>query len=148
MTTTTTPYPGTVTVFTRTTCSHCISTKELLESKPKITNVRYVVIDEYPEGPGREAVRDLLQRLTKNEAKSVPQIFFNGRWVPGGNANLQALQQSGVLDDIMAEMLSATITWEENPGRMADDACSLAKAIADAANAVSETSTMLKNFTE
>ena len=99
--------PGTLTVFTRTTCKHCVAAKKLLETKPF---VRVCVIELDVVGGGDtacvEAARGVLRELSDG-AKTVPQIFLNSTHVPGGNSNLQELEASGKLDDVLRSALSA-----------------------------------------
>lgn len=57
---------------------------------------------------------------------SVPQIFLNSTLLRGGNANLQALEGAGKLDDVLAEGLASSplqdelpvITFEKLPPRL------------------------------
>jgi len=90
---------GTVTVFSKTTCKYCKRAKELLSSKA-LENVHVLQLDELDA-----SVRAWMLEHTE-EAKTVPQIFFNDTWIPGGASNLETLQADGLLDAKLAEMLS------------------------------------------
>jgi glutaredoxin len=92
--------PGTVTVFSKTTCSHCKKAKELLTSK----NQARLVVIQLDEAPS--STREFMLARTDN-AKTVPQIFFNDVWIPGGAANLANLDAEGQLDALMLQHLSA-----------------------------------------
>ena len=98
------PLPGVVTVFSKTGCSYCVKAKELLARR---ANVRVGVVeldlasceDEFLE------LRDTLRELTRGEARTVPQIFVNDEYWPGGYARLHALEAEGRLDDALREAL-------------------------------------------
>jgi glutaredoxin len=84
---------GRVTVFSLSTCPHCMKAKTLLTSY----NVEYyeVSLTDYPEK--RSDMVKLSDRLT------VPQIFFNERHV-GGASELEEMHVSGTLRAALDEL--------------------------------------------
>lgn len=93
-------YPGTLTLFTRVSCPHCVTAKDLLASKP---DVRVVVVEI--EGKD-DAARKVLRALTNEEAKTVPQIFLNLQWLAGGASMLVSMERDGELDAALARGLA------------------------------------------
>ncbi|MBA3564459.1 MAG: glutaredoxin 3 [Gammaproteobacteria bacterium] len=74
-------------------CGYCARARALLERK----GIRF---DEIRVDGNREARREM---ETLSGRRSVPQIFIGDRHV-GGSAELQALEQSGELDALLAQV--------------------------------------------
>jgi glutaredoxin 3 len=82
-----------VTVYTMTTCPYCVAAKKLL--KKKGVEFEEVNLDEQP---GRWSECE-----SRSGRQTVPQIFFGDRHI-GGCDDLEALQRSGELDKLIAEL--------------------------------------------
>jgi glutaredoxin 3 len=81
-----------VRIYTTRTCPYCVRAKRLLERK----KVAYQEIDVSWDDAERER---LMQRTGR---RTVPQIFIGDRHV-GGSDDLQALEQRGELDGLLAQ---------------------------------------------
>jgi len=81
-----------VQVYSSIFCPYCARARDLLERK----GVVFETID-LMEQPGRRA--EMIERA--GGRTSVPQIFINGEHV-GGSDDLQALDQAGRLDSLLA----------------------------------------------
>ena len=84
--------PATVRIYTTMLCGYCRAAERLLDRK----QVRYQNIDVTRD----RATRSWLLEQTKRT--SVPQVFINDRPV-GGYTDLQALDDRGELDRLLAE---------------------------------------------
>jgi len=69
-------------VYTKTTCPHCVETKHKLQAMG--IDYEEVNIENLPEE--REF-------LISEGHKSVPQIYINGKVVPGGNQTFQTMTE-------------------------------------------------------
>lgn len=83
----------TATLYTKPTCPYCIAAKNLLDNK----GIEYtdIVITTLSDDERAE-----LTTRTNNH-RTVPQIFIGDKFV-GGFDNLNALNQSGELDKLLA----------------------------------------------
>lgn len=80
-----------VEIYTTFACPYCVRAKHLLESK----GVEYVEYDVSGGGAKRE---EMIARAPG--ARTVPQIFIHGVGI-GGSDDLQALESSGKLDQLL-----------------------------------------------
>jgi glutaredoxin 3 len=82
-----------VDIYTSSTCPYCRQAKDLLARK----NVAYTekVVDMDPD-----LIAEAVER--SGGRRTVPQIFINGESV-GGYDEIAALEQSGRLDEILAQ---------------------------------------------
>ena len=80
-----------VLIYTGQRCAHCDWAKALLDKK----NIDFV---EYNIHENHEKREEMIKK--SNGARTVPQIFIEERHV-GGNAELQALEREGKLDDLL-----------------------------------------------
>ena len=80
-----------VVIYTGDRCVHCVWAMELLNRK----NIKFT---EYNIAKDLEKREEMLKK--SNGAKTVPQIFIGEQHV-GGNAELQALEKEGRLDNIL-----------------------------------------------
>lgn len=78
-------------IYTKAWCGFCHRAKSLLDSK----GVHYVEHDITMGGPRRE---EMMSR--KPDARTVPQIFIDGRAI-GGSDDLAALERDGKLDALL-----------------------------------------------
>jgi len=92
--------PGLVTIFSKTTCGHCKKAKELLSTKASFVRVNVLQLDELDPG-----VREWMLENTE-QAKTVPQIFLNDEWLPGGASNLLSLEEKGILNELLHSKLA------------------------------------------
>lgn len=81
----------TVEIYTSPFCGYCYRAKTLLQKKG-------VAFSEY-DVTGQIGKRQEMERRTGG-AKTVPQIFINGRAI-GGSDDLAALEASGELDPLL-----------------------------------------------
>lgn len=95
---------GKVTVFTIAGCPFCKRAKELLTRKS--VEFEEISVSDNPEW------RPLLFLLT-NGGRTVPKVFFNKKFV-GGATDLEALEEKGLLDEMIKEALQ-TPTPEDFP---------------------------------
>lgn len=82
-----------VTVYSSPFCGYCSAAKKLLRAK----DVRFTEIDVL-FAPSRRT--EMLQRSGR---RTVPQVFFGDRHI-GGFDDLQALEDRGELDALIAEL--------------------------------------------
>ncbi|KAG4305367.1 hypothetical protein PORY_000923 [Pneumocystis oryctolagi] len=80
-----------VVVFSKSYCPHCDKTKSLLDS----LNAKYHVLELDQRGDGKNIQQYLLE-LTGQA--TVPNIFISRQHI-GGNSDLEALQNSGKLEE-------------------------------------------------
>jgi glutaredoxin 3 len=80
-----------VEIYTKMFCGYCYRAKRLLDSK----GVEYTEHDITLGGPKRA---EMLER--KPDARTVPQIFIDGRAV-GGSDDLAQLDREGKLDSLL-----------------------------------------------
>ena len=80
-----------VEIYTKAWCGYCFRAKRLLESK----GVKFVEYDITLGGPKKT---EMLER--KPDARTVPQIFIDGRAV-GGSDDLARLDREGKLDGLL-----------------------------------------------
>lgn len=80
-----------VTIYTTAFCPYCRAAKRLLDEK----NIDYEAIDLTVKGNFREFLVELTGQRT------VPQILIHGQPI-GGFTELQALDQSGTLDEFLS----------------------------------------------
>jgi GrxC family glutaredoxin len=80
-----------VEMYSRASCPYCQKAKMLLDEK----GIAYIVYD-VAENPGQLVA----MRVRTKGAKTVPQIFINGRLI-GGYAELRKLADSGKLNKIL-----------------------------------------------
>lgn len=80
-----------VTIYTTDWCGYCSAALSLLKSK----GVQYEQIDVEGDAKARRWLVEATGRTT------VPQIFIDGEAV-GGYTDIRALDQRGVLDDMLA----------------------------------------------
>jgi len=76
-------------MYTSDFCPYCVRAKMLLDKKG-------LRVEEYNIQRDPELRQEMLQR--SNGARTVPQIFINGRLVEGGCDGLYALERKGELD--------------------------------------------------
>lgn len=69
-------------VYTKTTCPHCVQTKNKLNE----LGLDYVEINIEQQPSQR-------QFLKEQGHKTVPQIYINGKVVPGGNQTFQMMNE-------------------------------------------------------
>jgi len=82
-----------VEIFTADYCPYCVRAKQLLDIK----DIDYTEIDVTHDDVAR------ISLVTKAEGRrTVPQIFINDKPV-GGFDDLRALEESGVLDKLLAD---------------------------------------------
>jgi glutaredoxin 3 len=81
-----------VIVFSKSKCPHCVSTKDLLDRK----GIFYHVF----ELNNRNDLAQEVVQITRQ--RTVPIIFINGKHI-GGNSDLQELEESGALDDLVVD---------------------------------------------
>jgi glutaredoxin 3 len=81
-------------IYTKFTCSFCARAKQLLASK----GADFEEFDISMGGPKRD---EMLGRAPG--ARTVPQIFI-GDYHVGGSDDLQALEQAGKLDVLLADL--------------------------------------------
>jgi len=86
-----------VVLFTRPNCKYCVKAKELLLTK-KNAQVYQIILDNQSS---YDQARSEMVRLS-NGKTSVPQIFINGVFIPGGATGLQELNISGKLDELLS----------------------------------------------
>jgi glutaredoxin 3 len=80
-------------IYSTNTCPYCVRAKALLDAK----DLDYQEINVTGDDDAREAL------VKKAEGRrTVPQIFINGRGI-GGYDDLRALEESGELDQLLAE---------------------------------------------
>lgn len=82
----------TITIYTWDHCPYCRKALGLLNSK----GLKY----EQIKLDGDEAAREEMSKKTKDNRKSVPQIFIAGESI-GGCDDLHALDDSGKLDEML-----------------------------------------------
>jgi glutaredoxin 3 len=82
---------GIVTVYSKSTCPHCVAAKELLTSKYDLEVVEIDVL-----GPETDAVLQQMRTFSGGR-NTVPQVFFNSKHL-GGNDDVQSLDTSGALE--------------------------------------------------
>jgi glutaredoxin 3 len=87
-----------VVLFTRPSCKYCVKAKELLLTK-KNAEVYQIILDDQQS---YDQARAEMVRLADGKT-SVPQIFINGVFIPGGATGLQELDASGKLDELLSE---------------------------------------------
>ena len=80
-----------VEIYTKMFCGYCYRAKRLLESK----GVEFEEFDITMGGPRRA---EMLER--KPDARTVPQIFIDGKSV-GGSDDLARLDREGKLDEML-----------------------------------------------
>jgi len=80
-----------VTIFTTMVCPFCVRAKKLLEHK----GVAYEEVDVTRDAVLREKM------VAESGRRTVPQIFIDGKPV-GGYQELQALEDAGQLDQLLA----------------------------------------------
>jgi len=80
-----------VTIFTTMVCPFCVRAKKLLEHK----GVAYEEVDVTRDAALRERM------VAESGRRTVPQIFIDGKPV-GGYQELQALEDAGQLDQLLA----------------------------------------------
>ena len=81
-------------------CGYCMRAKALLKNK----GLNYTEYDIYADTDKRE---EMMQRT--GGARSIPQIYINGRHV-GGSDELHALSNNGELDDWLQDETAAAST--------------------------------------
>lgn len=81
-----------VTMYSGEQCPYCNAAKALLKSKN-------VEIEEFDIWQDSTKAKEMMQRT--NGARTIPQIFIEDHYV-GGNDQLQAANQSGELDKLLA----------------------------------------------
>jgi glutaredoxin 3 len=79
-------------IYTTPFCGYCARAKSLLDKK----GVAYQEMDVMMDDKKRAEMRERARRST------VPQIFINGRHI-GGSDELDALEQAGKLDSLLAQ---------------------------------------------
>ncbi|HEV7234404.1 MAG TPA: glutaredoxin 3 [Sphingorhabdus sp.] len=82
-----------VEIYTKFACPYCVRAKHLLDDKG-------VAYDEYDITMGGERRDEMMARAPG--ARTVPQIFINGRAI-GGSDDLYALERSGKLGSLLAD---------------------------------------------
>jgi glutaredoxin 3 len=82
---------GIVTVYSKSTCPHCVAAKELLTSKYDLEVVEIDVL-----GPETDAVLQQMRTFSGGR-NTVPQVFFNSKHL-GGNDDVQSLDTCGALE--------------------------------------------------
>jgi glutaredoxin 3 len=80
-----------VTIFTTLVCPFCVRAKKLLDHK----GVAFEEIDVTRDAALREKM------VAESGRRTVPQIFIDGKPI-GGYQELQALEDSGQLDQLLA----------------------------------------------
>ena len=80
-----------VTIYTRMMCGYCIAAKRLLDSK----GIKYREID----GSFDQSIRQ--EMMNKTNGRTFPQILIGNNAI-GGYDELNMLEQSGKLDDLLA----------------------------------------------
>ena len=80
-----------ITIFTTMVCPFCVRAKKLLEHK----GVAYEEVDVTRDAALRERM------VAESGRRTVPQIFIDGKPV-GGYQELQALEDAGQLDQLLA----------------------------------------------
>ena len=80
-----------VEIYTKMYCGYCHRAKRLLESK----GVDYTEYDITMDGVKRDEMRS-----RKPDARTVPQVFIDGRAI-GGSDDLAALEREGKLDALL-----------------------------------------------
>lgn len=90
-----------VTLFSRHGCHYCGRALDLLVTKPNIT-IHLVYLDEQDDYDKARAELIRLIRLPEGERLTVPQVFINQKYIPGGATGLMALNQQGELDKLLA----------------------------------------------
>ena len=81
----------TILIYSKKICPYCDMAKNLLQMKGLSFEV--IMVDE-----STEKLQEMLQR--SEGRKTVPQIFINGQGI-GGFDNLQSLEHSGELDQLL-----------------------------------------------
>jgi len=81
-----------VEIYTKAFCGYCFRAKHLLDEKG-------VTYDEYDVTMGGPKKAEMLDR--KPDARTVPQIFIDGKAV-GGCYDLMQLERDGTLDQLLA----------------------------------------------
>ncbi|EDK47333.1 Glutaredoxin-1 [Lodderomyces elongisporus] len=94
----TTTQTNNIVVYSKTYCPYCTATKNLLSQY----GVPYELIELNSVNNGAEIQR-ALQEVTGQ--RTVPNIFINGKHI-GGNSDLQALEQSNKLKQLLASSLN------------------------------------------
>ncbi|KAL4224733.1 Glutaredoxin-2 [Mactra antiquata] len=84
-----------VVIFSKTSCPHCHSTKQLFKNLE--VNAKVYELDRREDGAG---LQDYLGALTG--ARTVPRVFINGKCV-GGNSEVQSYNRSGKLTQMLQE---------------------------------------------
>jgi glutaredoxin 3 len=82
-----------VEIYTKFACPYCVRAKHLLDDKG-------VAYDEYDISMGGPKRDEMVRRAPG--ARTVPQIFINGKSV-GGSDDLYALDRQGKLNAMLAE---------------------------------------------
>jgi glutaredoxin 3 len=80
-----------VEIYTKMYCGYCHRAKRLLESK----GVQFTEYDVTMDAGRRDEMRE-----RKPDARTVPQIFVDGRAI-GGSDDLAALEREGKLDALL-----------------------------------------------
>ncbi|MGF1458973.1 MAG: glutaredoxin 3 [Leptolyngbyaceae cyanobacterium] len=83
-----------VELYTWSTCPFCRRAKQLLDDKG-VTYTEYAI-------DGDESARDRMAARGTQGRRSVPQIFINDQHI-GGSDDLYALEQTGQLDELLAQ---------------------------------------------
>jgi len=81
-----------VTMWSIEGCPHCVNARALLAEK----GVAYMYHDITPME--KDELNAKMMELTGGVSKTVPQIWIDGDYI-GGNAELQALNEAGGLDE-------------------------------------------------
>mmetsp|Transcript_32781 Transcript_32781/g.48099 ORF Transcript_32781/g.48099 Transcript_32781/m.48099 type:complete len:133 (-) Transcript_32781:189-587(-) len=86
-----------VIVFSKSYCPYCKRTKSLLSQHATDTDVKFVELDLQNENDGALIQSQL---LSVTGQRTVPNVFIHGRHI-GGNSDLQELQKSGALLEVL-----------------------------------------------
>ncbi|KIK63013.1 hypothetical protein GYMLUDRAFT_41313 [Collybiopsis luxurians FD-317 M1] len=84
-----------VTIFSKTTCPFCSSTKSLFATKFPNVPAKVLELDEIEDGP---AIQSYLAQKTGQ--RTVPNVFVNSEHI-GGNDSTQAAFKSGKLSTML-----------------------------------------------
>lgn len=79
-------------IYTKTICPYCEKAKFLLNKKNK--TYREINLSNTPD-----AVEEMLEK--SGGARTVPQIFIDGKHIEGGCDGLYALEEEGKLDGLL-----------------------------------------------
>ena len=101
-----------VVVFTRPTCKFCQKAKDLLLDKNLAEmELIQIVLDEQDN---YDEARSEMVRLADGKT-TVPQIFINGKFIPGGFTGLKELDDNGQLDPMLQKLPT-----DESSGKFAN----------------------------